>query len=102
MKRILALILGVLIVVFSMGCNGTNGKLHKTMLKKYTNEENYVSLSGKITKIERGLVEIECSELKNYLGYAGETCLYIIYSNQMLDLYEGDIIDFKTVPFQPE
>lgn len=69
------------------------------MLDKYSDNQNYVTLSGVIIEYSGNDIIIECEELKTYITYEDEICNYYIYSEETLDLNVGDIIEFVTVPF---
>ena len=69
------------------------------MIEKYSNNQNYVALSGLIVEFNENNVIINCEELKTYITYEDEICDYYIYSERIIDLNVGDTIDFMTVPF---
>ncbi len=82
-----------------LSCYPALENLKSKMIDKYTNDKNYVALSGEIIESNDNLVEIKCEELINYINYAKETCYYYIYSEQTIELSVGDQIKFITVPF---
>lgn len=98
MKRFTFVVM-LLFIVFLYGCNPANKKLANKMLEKYSNEQNYVELSGMILEYDENSVIIKCEGLKLYIPYEDEICDYYIYSQETLDLNVGDIINFVTVPF---
>lgn len=98
MKKFEILII-LLLVTFLSGCSLSNQKLAKKMIEKYSEDQNYVTLSGEITEFNENTVIIKCEELNEYISYQGELCDYYIYSNQIIELSVGDQIDFVTVPF---
>ncbi len=88
-----------LLVFVLSSCRYSDYLLAKKMLEKYSNDQNYVELSGEIIESNKNTVVIKCTELKNYRSSPDEICTYYIYSNQILDLASGDHINFVTVPF---
>ena len=97
MKKI-ALIVIFVFVVLSTGCSSVKIQNEK-MIKKYSDDNNYVALSGEIVECDGDVVIIKCEELKNYLSYEDDICEYMIYADQSLELVTGDKIDFITVPY---
>ena len=97
MKKIALIVISVLILL-STGCYSVKIQ-NKKMLEKYSDDKNYVALSGEIVECNDNLVIIKCEELKKHLSYADDICEYEIYADQKLELAEGDKIDFITVPF---
>lgn len=73
---------------------------HKKMLEVYSNDDNYITLKGEIVEINNTnneiLLSIKCEELKQYLPHESDICEYLIFSEQIVDLYVGDIITFVT------
>ena len=86
----------VLSITLLFGCNQP---LRNKMVEKYSNNDNYVCLSGEVIKIDDNYIEIRCEELNNYLSYEDDLCSYYIYSDNSIDLLIGDRIAFVTVPF---
>ena len=90
----------ILLVTFLSSCTLSNHILAQKMLKKYSDDQSYVTLSGEITKINKNNnVIIKCEDLNNYINYQSELCDYHIYSTYIIELSIGDKIDFITVPF---
>ncbi len=90
----------ILFVTFLSGCTLSDHILAQKMLKKYSDDQSYVTLSGEITKINKNNnVIIKCEDLNNYINYQSELCDYHIYSTFIIELSIGDKIDFVTVPF---
>ena len=98
MKK-LAIIIILLLVTLLSGCYSSNEKLAKKMIEKYSNDQNYVTLSGEIIDFHENDVIIKCEELESYIGYEDEFCDFYIYSDQIIDLSVGEKISFTTVPF---
>ena len=98
MKK-LALTIALSMFLLFIGCNSTNQKLAKAMLEKYLNNENYVVLTGEVVESYDNTVVIRSEQLGRLLSYEDEICEYYIYSAQTLELVEGTIIVFATVPF---
>ena len=88
-----------LLVVFLSGCNISNQKLAKKMIEKYSDNQNYVTLTGKVIEFYENNVTIKCEELNDYISYEDEQCDYYIYSDQFVELQVGEEIQFTTVPF---
>ena len=97
MKKFAILI--TLLVVFLSGCNISNQKLAKKMIEKYSDNQNYVTLTGEIIEINENNVIIKCEELNDYISYEDELCDYHICSDQFVELQVGEEIQFTTVPF---
>lgn len=90
----------ILLVTFLSSCTLSNHILAQKMLKKYSDDQSYVTLSGEITKINKNNnVIIKCEDLNNYINYQSELCDYHIYSTYIIELSIGDKIEFVTVPF---
>lgn len=98
MKKILIAITLVLVTMLS-GCYNSNQKLAKKMIEKYSNNQNYVSLSGEVIESDGNYLTIRCEELSDYINYEDEFCSFYIYSDKIINLHAGDRIDFVTVPF---
>lgn len=88
-----------LLVVFLTGCNLSNQKLIEKMIEKYSEDQNYVTLTGEVIEINENNVVIKCEELNDYISYEDELCDYYIYSDEFVELEVGDEIEFTTVPF---
>lgn len=88
-----------LLVVFLTGCNLSNQKLIEKMIEKYSEDQNYVTLTGEVIEINENNVVIKCEELNDYISYEDELCDYYIYSDEVVELEVGDEIKFTTVPF---
>ena len=98
MKK-LAIILALTLTLLC-GCQASDKILAKSMTEKYSNDANYVRLSGEVIEFDRGEVTIKCEELKTYVQYEDEICYYNIYGeNENFTLNVGDEIEFVTVPF---
>ena len=95
-----AVIIALVIITLFPGCHISDQILAQKMLEKYSDNESYVTLSGKIIELnENNNILISCKELSKHLSYQSELCAYHIYSNQIIELSVGDQIDFVTVPF---
>ena len=97
MKKLAFLI--ALLVVFLSGCNLSNRRLVKKMIEKYSEDQNYVNLTGEVYEFNENNVIIKCEKLKDYISYEDELCDYHIYSDYFLELQKGEEIQFITVPF---
>ena len=97
MKKFTFLI--TLLVVFLSGCNISNQKLAKKMIEKYSDNQNYVTLTGEVIEINENNAVIKCEELNDYISYEDELCDYYIYSDESVELEVGDEIKFTIVPF---
>lgn len=80
-------------------CYPSNTVLRKKMIAKYSDDQNYVTLTGEVTEFDKNNVIIKCEELRNYLSYQKELCDYYIYSDNFVQLKAEDEIEFVTVPF---
>ena len=69
------------------------------MIAKYSDDQNYVILTGEVTEFDKNNVIIKCEELRNYLSFQKELCDYYIYSDNFVQLQAEDEIEFVTVPF---
>ena len=98
MKKLIC-ILFVIVLSFMLSCYPALENLKSKMIDKYTNDKNYVTLSGEIIESNDDYVEIKCEELTNYINCTKENCHYYIYSEQTIELSVGDQIEFITVPF---
>ena len=98
MKKILFVICFLCLILIT-GCTSANNKLIKKMNEKYSNDQNYVYLSGKVIELDGNNIIIKCEELKKYINYEDDFCDYYIYSNETIELVVGEQIYFKTVPF---
>ena len=88
-----------LLVVFLTGCNLSNQKLANKMIEKYSEDQNYVTLTGEVIEINENNIVIKCEELNDFISYEDELCDYYIYSDDFVELEVGDEIKFSTVPF---
>ena len=98
MKKFTILVI-FLLVTFLFGCNISNQKLAKKMIEKYSDNQNYVTLTGEVIEFNENNVIIKCEELNDYISYEDELCNYYIYSDQFVELQVGEEIQFTTVPF---
>ena len=69
------------------------------MIEKYSDIQNYVTLTGEVIEINENNVIIKCEELNDYISYEDELCDYYIHSDQFIELQVGEEIQFTTVPF---
>ena len=97
MKKFIIFI--TLLVVFLSGCNISDQKLAKKMIEKYSDDQNYVTLTGELIEINENNAIIKCKELNDYISYEDEFCDYYIYFDQFVELQVGEEIQFTTVPF---
>ncbi len=97
MKKFAILI--TLLAVFLSGCHLSNLILRKKMLEKYSDDQNYVTLTGEVIEFKEHNVTIECEELQDYISYQSKSCIYHIYSNHFIELSVGEQIEFTTVPW---
>ena len=74
-------------------------KIADKKIEKYSENQNYFTLSGKVTEFDENNVIIKCEELNEYISYQNELCDDYIYSNQMIELSVGDKIEFVTILF---
>ena len=100
MKRTILLLL-VLIFICITGCEVPH---KKEMLEICSNDENYFTLEGEIIEISDMdenyaffVVTIKCEELKQYVLYENDVCRYWIFSEENINIQEGDIVSFTTV-----
>lgn len=98
MKKFEILIILILMTSLS-GCHLSNQILAQKMIEKYSDNQNYVTLSGEVTECNENNVIIKCEKLSEYISYQKELCDYYIYSDEIIELSVGDQIDFVTVPF---
>ena len=98
MKKFTILVI-FLLVTFLFGCTIFNQKLAKKMIEKYSDNQNYVTLTGEVIEFNENNVIIKCEELNDYISYEDELCDYYIYSDQFVELQVGEEIQFTTVPF---
>ena len=98
MKKFTILVI-FLLVTFLFGCNISNQKLAKKMIEKYSDNQNYVTLTGEVIEFNENNVIIKCEELNDYISYEDELCNYYIYSDQFVELQVGEEIQFTTVTF---
>lgn len=98
MKKFTILVI-FLLVTFLIGCTISNQKLAKKMIEKYSDNQNYVTLTGEVIEFNENNVIIKCEELNDYISYEDELCDYYIYSDQFVELQVGEEIQFTTVPF---
>ena len=99
MKKFAILTMFFLLVTFLFGCKSSNQILAKKMIEKYSNNQNYVTLTGEVIEQNQYRIVIKCEELNDYLSYEDELCRYYIYSDEFLVLQVGEEIQFTTVPF---
>ena len=92
-------IIFTLLILFLSGCNISNQNLAKKMIEKYSDIQNYVTLTGEVIGINENNVIIKCEELNDYISYEDELCDYYIHSDQFIELQVGEEIQFTTVPF---
>ena len=99
MKKSTILVVAVILLSVMMFSGCSDLILKNKLLQKYSDDQNYVALSGKIVEVDGLVVVIQCEELSEYLSYEDDLCEYYIHSKQILDLKVGDEIQFITVPF---
>lgn len=99
MKKSTILVVAVILLSVMMFFGCSDLILKNKLLEKYSDDQNYVALSGKIVEVDGLVVVIQCEELSEYLSYEDDLCEYYIHSKQILDLKVGDEIQFITVPF---
>lgn len=99
MKKSTILVVAVILLSVMMFSGCSDLILKNKLLEKYSDDQNYVALSGKIVEVDGLVVVIQCEELSEYLSYEDDLCEYYIHSKQIFDLKVGDEIQFITVPF---
>lgn len=99
LKIVLAIVVITLLSVLLYGCYSSNQKLAKKMIEKYSDNQNYITLSGEVIEFNDNNIKIKCEELNTYISYEDEICDYYICSDKIIDLCVGDQIYFVTVPF---
>ena len=71
------------------------------MLEIYCNDENYISLTGKVITINSNehdtMVVIKCESLKQHILDEDDECEYWVFSNSNLNITVGDMITYITV-----
>lgn len=72
MKKFTILVI-FLLVTFLFGCNISNQKLAKKMIEKYSDNQNYVTLTGEVIEFNENNVIIKCEELNDYISYEDRT-----------------------------
>ena len=63
-----------LLVVFLTGCSLLNQRLVIKMIEKYSDDQNYVTLTGEVIEFDRNFVVIKCEELNDFISYEDELC----------------------------
>lgn len=79
----------------------SNPPLADRLTEEYSNDDNYVRLSGEVDSVgetNKNLICIKCEELKSYLSYEDDYCTYEVFWNEPIDISVGDYIEFVTVP----
>ena len=99
MKKSTILVVAIILLSVMMLSGCSDLILKNKLLEKYSDDQNYVALSGKIVEVDGLAVVIQCEELSEYLSYEDDLCEYYIHSKQILDLKVGDEIQFITAPF---
>ena len=98
-KKIFVMLMVCLLVVLLAGCHLSDQILAKKMIEKYSDNQNYVTLTGEVIEIDGYHVTIKCEELNDYISYEDGFCAYLIYSDQLVEVQAGEEIQFTTVPF---
>ena len=94
-----AILITLLLITLVSGCYSSNQKLAKNMIEKYSDNHNYVTLSGEVIECNENNFLIKCEDLNDYISYEDEFCDYYVYSDQFISLPVGEQIEFATVPF---
>ena len=72
MKRILCFIIIICAFISATGCGYATQRKRNQYLNLYEKEENFVSLTGKVTEVDNGenaqILKIECPDLLNYVS----------------------------------
>ena len=96
---IIIAIIAFFLIMVPFGFRISDWILNEQMIEKYSDNQNYVTLSGEIVEINGRNVIIKCEDLNEYIGYEDELCDFYIYAEQIIELSPGQQIDFVTVPF---
>ena len=85
------------------GCQTALERDKREMLEIYSNDDNYITLIGEVTEIDREssyniILSIKCEHLKQYDVNAGNECKYSVFSSSDINIGVGDTIVYKTVP----
>ena len=101
MKKTLIVLATVLMfAILMVGCVVLGDRiLADQMISKYSDDQNYVELSGTVVECDEDWLVIRCDELIKYIPYQTGDCPYEIYSTEPISLDVGDEIRFVTVPF---
>jgi len=102
MKKLLCLIV-TLTFVFVSGCQTALSSDKREMLEIFGNDDNYITLIGEVTGIDREgsynvILSIKCEDLKQYIVNADHECNYSVFSSSDVNVDIGDTIVYKTVP----
>ena len=103
MRKVLCIVIILCTLISVTGCGYATQIKRNQYLNLYENEENFVSLTGKVTEVDNGknaqILKIECSDLLDYVSQKEyERIQYRVWSDLPLDLEVGDTITFVTVP----
>lgn len=100
MKRLVFLII-LFSLIITTGCQTALERDKKEMLEIYCNDENYISLTGKVITINSNehdtMVVIKCESLKQHILDEDDECEYWVFSNSNLNITVGDMITYITV-----
>ena len=96
MKKLVVIVLLLFIAILS-SCKVSPHTIKK-MIEKYSDDQNYIALSGEVMEFDDSEVSIKCEEIRTYIPYQSPICSYHIFSEEILNLNVGDDIDFVTVP----
>lgn len=101
MRKLLCLVI-ILTFVFMSGCQTALERDKREMLEIYGNDDNYITLIGEVTEIDREssyniILSIKCEDLKEYDVNADNECKYSVFSSSDINIGVGDTIVYKTV-----
>lgn len=106
MRRLLYLLV-LAAFIFTTGCQTVIDREKEARLEIYCNDENYVTLTGEVVKIDNDEIVddgitlfIKCESLKQYVATVDDICQYWVFCSSKLNIAVGDTIEYTMVSTQ--
>lgn len=102
MRKLLCLAI-ISTFIFMSGCQTAMERDKREMLELYSNDDNYITLTGEVTEIDNEsgyniMLSIKCADLKKHNVNVGDEYKYWVFSSSNVNIGVGDTIVYKTVP----
>ena len=91
----------LLMILCLAGCQNPFQKQKNEMLEVYSNDENYITLTGEVVEVysleKQSRIVVKSDDRKDYFPSEDSECEYVIFADDPLEVAVGDVITYTTV-----